>query len=129
LHSYDEAQGRIPNQKEKIINALKDAGENGLTNSQLNKICYRYGARLSELYEKGYEIEIEAKEKGVYKYILKKTPSEEKFFPNANEEIFETVKKDYDDQISSTQLKFLLQKKGFNIHRKYGWYKNNMKIN
>ena len=57
MRSYDEAQNRIPSQIEKIVSRLREAGEDGVTSADLSEICLRYGARLSELYMRGYRIE------------------------------------------------------------------------
>lgn len=125
---YIESLGRTPTQRQKIINALKEAGENGLTNNQLNSICYRYGARISELYEKGYEIEITALGKGLYKYVLRKEPSQENLYINA-EEIFLAEICEIGGKSVEKLIQALLSEKGFKICRKHGWYKNKYMFN
>lgn len=130
MQSYDDAQDRIPNQIEKMINLLKESGEKGVTNNQLSKICLGYGTRISELYQKGYEIEVTSKGRGVYKYVLKKSPTSElKFYENAKEEIIRTIKQDFNDRISGNELRLLLNKKDFNIRRNQNWFKKNTNIN
>lgn len=40
------------------------------SNVELNAICYRYGARLKELRDQGYNIITESVSRGEYRYIL-----------------------------------------------------------
>ena len=42
-------------QKEKILKLLKES-PNGVSNFELNEICFRYGARIFELRKEGYPI-------------------------------------------------------------------------
>jgi hypothetical protein len=130
MNSYNEAQERIPSQKEKMINLLKEAGENGVTNIELSKISLRYNARISELIMSGYIIENTQVKKGVYKYVLKGFKSDVKSYLHAADEILMIVENGYKDRISSAELKNLLEEKDFTITRKANWYKNNLrKIN
>lgn len=122
MSSYKEAIERIPTQTEKIINLLKEAGKDGVTNFALAKICLKYDARISELRRKGYEIETVYEGKTVYKYVLKKVPSNDRFFMNATDEILMIVDQKFDGYITSKQLKKLLDYKHFHIIRKSGWY-------
>ena len=124
MSSYEEAKERIPSQLVKLIKALKAAGEEGLTNIELNKICLRYDSRLSDLRRKGFVIDTESMGRSLYRYYLRKTPSNEKSFTNANEEIFEAIKENFNDDITTKELEQLLDEKGFTVIRKHGWYKN-----
>lgn len=124
MKSYEEAKERIPSQLEKILNRLKKAGEEGVTNSELSRISLQYSARLMELRLKGYVIETIPLKNGVYKYILRKMSSEI-YYTNATDDILMTIKHDYDNAISSEELKALLIEKYFNIQRKSGWFKQN----
>jgi hypothetical protein len=54
-----------------ILKLLKEAGARGLTNVQLNEICFRYGGRLFELRKAGFEIETKAEGAGVYRFIFR----------------------------------------------------------
>ena len=86
-NGYDETLKRIPSQIEKIINLLKESGEEGATNIALCAISFKYDARLSELRRKGYEIETLYDGKGIFRYVLKKIPADNKFYMNATDEI------------------------------------------
>lgn len=56
-------------QTARILNLLKANGE--ATNAQLNKICYRYGARIHELRAEGFDI-LSVKEKdGLWRFVYK----------------------------------------------------------
>jgi hypothetical protein len=60
------------NQTQRILALLVKGKE--VTNRQLNGIAFRYGARLKELRDKGYEIETIRKGLGYYSYKLIKKP-------------------------------------------------------
>ncbi len=55
--------------KERVLDALIEAGPDGLLNTDLNAICYRYGARIKELRDEGHAISEAARvSAGVYRY-------------------------------------------------------------
>lgn len=124
MNSWEEAKKRIPTQLEKILAALKDAGLDGITNVELNKISFLYNSRLSDLRRKGFVIKTDYLGKGVYKYTLIKTPSNDVLFPSAKEELFQAIAEDFSEEIDTKTLNFLLEHKGFNVIRKHGWYKH-----
>lgn len=57
-------------QKQRVLNALRDAGPRGVLNSELNKICFRYGARIFELRRDGYDIRQQQVKKGLFRVWL-----------------------------------------------------------
>jgi Helix-turn-helix domain len=57
-----------PTQRDRIFNRLKWGAA---TNVQLNRICFRYGARIFELRRAGWPIETIPMGKGLCKYSLK----------------------------------------------------------
>lgn len=113
---------RLITQRQKFINALKEAGSEGLTNVELSKISLRYGGHLGDLYRKGYNIQKYNLDGGVFKYVLISEPADIKYFQNANEEIFAAIRENYNDSITWDELKNLLEEKHFHITRKSGWY-------
>ena len=64
------------NQTNKILKKPKD-NRHGVLNTELNKICFRYGARIYELRKEGYHITTERFGKGLCKYTLTQEPEEE----------------------------------------------------
>lgn len=126
--SYDEAFQRIPTQRDRIISALRDAGEEGLTNAELSRISLQYNSRLSELYKEGYIISCEHLNNGLYKYVLKAVPGGVVVYPTAEEETFFEIETRFEGFISSENLYELLQEKGYQIVRKPGWFKMQMNI-
>jgi hypothetical protein len=112
---------RLLTQKQKIINALKDAGEDGMTNAELSKISLRYGGHIGNLYREGYKIKKYNLDGGLYKYVFVSEPSTIKFFRNAQEEIIEDMGDIFGDSVSD-ELKNLLDTKHFHIVRRNGWY-------
>lgn len=63
----DEIKRRIP-QTEKILALLKEKPY--VTNVELNRICFRYSARILELRNDGHDIQRKYLKPGVYKYWL-----------------------------------------------------------
>lgn len=61
---------RRDNAKQRVLEALVGFGATGLTNTALNAICYRYGARIHELRAEGYGITKVHEGAGVYRYTL-----------------------------------------------------------
>lgn len=57
-------------QTAKILNLLRR--NRFVTNVELNRICYRYSARIHELRNEGWEIEREYVKPGVHRYWLVK---------------------------------------------------------
>lgn len=57
-------------QTKQILNLLKK--RRYVTNIELNKICYRYSARIHELRSEGWDIEKDQIKKGVFRYWLVK---------------------------------------------------------
>ena len=43
-------------QTHRILNLLREAGDKGVTNYDLNSVCFRYGARLFDLKRRGHVI-------------------------------------------------------------------------
>jgi hypothetical protein len=124
--TYEDALNRIPSQRERILHLLKDADEEGVLNTQLVNICLRYGARVSELVSMGYVIDIKREGKGLYRYILKKVPSEIQYHSKAEDEILHIIDTEYDGIIDALELKELLTDKDFHITRKPNWFKQRM---
>lgn len=62
--------GRRATAKDRVLARLLAAGHTGVLNTELNAICYRYGARVFELARDGYRIEKLHVSRGVWRYIL-----------------------------------------------------------
>jgi len=116
-------QRRYITQKQKIINALKDAAPEGVTNSDLAKISLRYGAHLGILYRQGYRVNKLELDGGLVKYFLMSEPSNTQYFNNAQEEVLAEMGSAFGREISG-ELEKLLEDKHFHIIRKNGWYQN-----
>lgn len=63
------------NQSEKILDLLEKAGDKGVTNYTLNKIAFRYGARIHELRKQGYLISSLRVSESLWKFVLHKETS------------------------------------------------------
>lgn len=68
---------RQSNQREKILQTLRDHKETGITNLELSYVSLRYGGHLGALYQKGFKISKESLGNGLYLYKLLEEPSED----------------------------------------------------
>ncbi|MGM7720645.1 hypothetical protein [Metabacillus sp. Hm71] len=123
MNSYIEAKKRMPTQREQILNKLRDAGDKGVTNTELLEIAIRYTARLHELYQQGYIIETVSINDGVYNYILKGEPEGETSVSAAVDILAERLNHEYSLGLDPGQLKELLVDSGLRVCRKSGSYK------
>lgn len=57
-------------QKERIYNLLRAAGKDGVTNVQLNKVGFRFSARIKELRDDGYKIVRQHVKGSIWRYYL-----------------------------------------------------------
>lgn len=58
------------NQTDKIYRLLKRRGERGVSNRELNKIAFRYSARIADLRHDGYQISTLCVKPGLYRFTL-----------------------------------------------------------
>jgi hypothetical protein len=115
---------RLTTQKQKIINALKVAGSEGVTNVELSKISLRYGGHLGNLYRQGYKIKKNNLDGGLFQYILISEPADIKYFQNANEQTFAAIRENVGESFA-TYLEKYLEEQHFHIIRRGGWYQGN----
>lgn len=57
-------------QKDRILDRLAKAGHEGVSNYELNKIAFRYAARIQELRKDGYQISTIQLKKGLFTFVL-----------------------------------------------------------
>lgn len=57
-------------QRSMVLDALKKARSAGVVNVELNRICFRYGARLFELRRMGYSIKTTREAGRVFRFTL-----------------------------------------------------------
>jgi hypothetical protein len=72
--SIEEKHEKQRSQRDRILALLRVSGLAGVTNRELNKVGYRYGARLWELKKEGYDIRTESLGDGLYKFTLLNGP-------------------------------------------------------
>lgn len=119
-----EAKERIPNQREKILNLLRNAGEKGVTNKQFQDVFIRWDARVRELYQMGYKIENEPLGNGIYNYKLISEPERVAKKPKkAIELLIDKINNTYDGKVEAETLRDLLAEEGLQVVRKYGSHK------
>lgn len=119
-----EAKKRMPSQRERILEVLREAGNNGVLNTDLVQLCIRYTGRLAELYQMGYKINVEHVEKGVCIYTLLEEPvTPIKDVPTAISVLLKEINETHGNAITSENLMALLQEMNFNVVRKGGSHK------
>ena len=119
-----EMKKRTSNQRSKILEALRHAGSNGLTNVDLSKIALRFQSRLHELYIQGYGVKTTMYEGGLTHYLLIWEPiiplTEQ---PRALDVLLFEIERNYGGVITTDELIQLLNKKEMGVQRKGGSYK------
>jgi len=73
-HALQGKTERHQTQRSEILDLLKARGSAGATNTELNEIGFRYGARLWELKKEGYRIRTECLGDGLYNFTLLSEP-------------------------------------------------------
>lgn len=116
---YKEAKPKMPSQKVKIVQMLKEAGSEGVLNTALNKVSFRYSDRLYQLKKEGYEFGLENLGDGVCRYFLIKTPE---VAPQAVKKGIDVLKDainaQYFGAITPNELEKLMNKLDLNAIRK-----------
>lgn len=115
---------RLSSQREKILNLLRSNNEKGVTNNDLAKVALNYKARVGELYEQGYVVNVENLKEGVYLYTLVREPNviQEKP-PKAFNLLQEAIETKYGGSITGNELEEILQVMNFYVIRRPGSYK------
>lgn len=122
--TFQEAKERIPNQREKILNLLRNAAEKGITNKQFQDVCIRWDARVRELYQMGYIIENIPLGNGLHTYRLISEPETIAKKPKkAIELLISKINNTYDGKVDTETLRSLLKAEGLQVVRKYGSHK------
>jgi Helix-turn-helix domain len=63
-------------QRDRILALLRDRGPEGISNIELNVLCFRYGARIWELRRIGFEIDTIRIGDGMFRFVFRGEPSE-----------------------------------------------------
>jgi hypothetical protein len=113
-----EANKRKPSQKTIMVNMLKKAGSEGVTNVEFSRVANCYGARLSELHSVGYIIAKESLGDGVYKYILEYAPDNPKKAKKKIDELVDVVNNVFDGKVTGEELDFLIDELSIKVSRK-----------
>lgn len=112
---------RLITQRQKIVKALKDAGADGMTNVEMNKISMRFGGHIDELYRQGYKIRKINLGGGLWRYFFISEPSQIQIPTNAHLIFMNEVKSrlgaDGHKEVAKINEEFY-----FHTVRKNGWY-------
>lgn len=116
-----ETKIRTSSQRTQILNCLRTAGSKGVTNVQLSDIGFRYNARLQELYTEGYRVQVDELGNGITRYILLSEPEKKNAKPeDALDILIRDIDRDSMGIITTGELRYILEDKGFTIRRKIG---------
>ena len=120
---------RAKAQRNCIIEELRSAGIFGCTNIDLYNLTKSLGARLSELYERGYNIKCTKLQEGIYNYVLIAEPIKPFAKPmRAEDLLLKHIEEDYQGIISINELKNLLENHDLIISRKAGAFKRKLEV-
>ncbi|MCA1064421.1 hypothetical protein QTG56_22660 (plasmid) [Rossellomorea sp. AcN35-11] len=113
------------NQRDKVLELLRTAGENGVPNTRFKEVSIRWDARVRELYQEGYKIKVEPmNEKGVFLYTLLEEPAKKLGKPkHALDVLIAEINKQHKGVITSEDLAELVRKKRLNVVRAFGYHK------
>lgn len=118
---------RTPSQRQRILTLLRESGESGTTNAELIKIAFKYGSRIQELYELGYEISTETYENGITTYKLISEPEfENKSNQAAIDILLQQVNSLYQGNVNANDLINLLDKLNFTVKRRINSHKKSV---
>ena len=119
----NEDKKRLRTQQEKILQDLINAGEDGLTNSDLSKTSLRYGGHLGNLYKKGYKIRKQKLDGGLFRYFFISKPSKDYVHNKAIDDFVEAVLKQ-GGNIEAFDIQPLMNQMGFQMNRRSNWYQD-----
>ncbi len=60
----------LTGQKKQILDMLSEAGDEGVTNRDLNLVAFRYSARIDDLKKKGFDIRSKRVKGSLWRFIL-----------------------------------------------------------
>jgi hypothetical protein len=60
---------------------LRERGRAGVTNLELNTVCFRYGARIWELRKQGFAVETRREGDSVFRFVLHTEPQAPREIP------------------------------------------------
>lgn len=121
----DSTRKRLATQRQKIIKMLRDAGQDGVTNSEMNAISLRYGGHINEMYRQGYKIKKMNLGGGLYRYWLISTPSQIMIPENAHDIFMNEIETRLGADISA-EVSETFDDLYFHCVRKNGWYLREM---
>jgi hypothetical protein len=107
---------------EQILNALRTAGESGVTNVELSKIALRYGGYLGTLYKQGYKVQTTHLGDGVFNYVLNYEPKVIVERQSAMEVLLNAIDS-FDGEVTKEELLSILQSKSIAVKYKANTYK------
>lgn len=67
---FNDSKKRQPGLKQRVLEALINAGKNGLSNAELKHIAIRFSALTNQLQLDGYDIELSNEGGGLVRYTL-----------------------------------------------------------
>lgn len=119
----NETKKRTHCHRQQIVEALRKAGDAGLTSTQLNRISIQFGSRLSELYAMGYQVEVTEVGDGLHTYQLISEPDTPQTPKKAVELLINTINQRFDGNITSEQIEEALAQAGLFLRRNHGGHR------
>lgn len=118
MRNYEKQ--RIESNKVKVLSILREAGSDGVLNTDLSKIALRYGAIISNLHMAGYHIDNQVVNGGVRRYFLISEPKEEIKPKKGIELLMEAINDNHGSIVYDYELEQLLEQLNLTVVRKSG---------
>lgn len=120
-----ETRKRLATQRQKIIQMLRDAGDEGVTNTEMAVVSLRYGGHINEMGRQGYKYKKMNLGGGVFRYWLLSVPSQINIPENAHDIFMDQVEKRCGEEMSA-EVSEIFEELYFHAVRKNGWYLREM---
>ncbi len=119
--AYRKAQEKMPYRKDIILRMLRNAGEKGVTNTELQKVSLRYSACIGTyMKNQGYEIRVKNLGGGLCRYYLISEPETINYGKpeNAVDILLREIEENFGGEVSSEDLVKILSRNDFYMRKK-----------
>lgn len=117
MYYNSEVKKRAKSQCDKILDKLRDAGCEGITNVDMSSITLNHTARMAEMRKRGYKFEVTDDGYGVFTYKLISEPQIKMEQEKAIDIFWREIQ---GSSLDEEELKEIIDRNGFNVVRKWG---------
>lgn len=110
-------------QRIRVLTALREAGDKGITNAELAEVSLRWQARLGELHKEGYRTSLENLGDGLVNYVLVHEPNAKlPTPPRAMDVLTREIEGKFGGKVTTSQLLYILQSNRLQVGHKAGTF-------